>query len=101
MTVVFGGDAACTHTPGPGRSPLCQNRYWAGGNFYRTHWNLTEVPSDIPAEARAVYLAATSSHPSQLESSAIFPLASILISQSTAFHLLTEKPLWGWKGFGT
>ncbi len=35
---------------------LCKNEYTRIKNFARTHWNLTEVPHDIPAEAESVTL---------------------------------------------
>ncbi len=44
-------DAACTEPW------LCQNKYFTTSRqFWRTYWGLTEVPTDIPAEALVVRL---------------------------------------------
>ncbi len=48
-------EAACTSTTCVGIS-CCRNEYTPFREFYRTLWGLTQVPSDIPAEARKVYL---------------------------------------------
>ncbi len=45
-----GGDAACTE------QRECRNEYTSDRRFYRIFWGLTEVPSDIPAEALMVDL---------------------------------------------
>ncbi len=47
-TFVLGTAATCT-------TQRCRNEY-SGGTFYRIHWNLTEVPQDIPNNASKVIL---------------------------------------------
>ncbi len=53
LLLLQGGHAPCTDIRN------CVNEYISGNDFYfyRTWWNLTQVPSDIPAEARRVDLA--------------------------------------------
>ncbi len=53
MVFILGIDADCSerHYMASKNDYSYSTRY-----FYRTHWNLSNVPSDIPAEARQVYL---------------------------------------------
>ncbi len=51
MSVLLSGsDAACT------KDGSCRNEYTSEKRFIRVHWGLTEVPGDIPDEAKRVDL---------------------------------------------